>query len=629
MTGTCRATLPLRDELRGKSPYGAPQLDVPVAAEHQRELLPAARAEWSPTDRERGGRGRPRAQPLPRPGRRRRCAPTWPRYLPAPPGTRSPAQRVGGQRLQRGPAAAAAGLRRPGPHRARLRRRPTRCTRSSPRHRHRLDRRARAATTSPSTRGGRGRARSREHRPDVVFLCSPEQPDRHGARRSSTVARAVRRRRPTRRAWWSSTRRTPSSAAGTPRALALLAAARGWWSRRTMSKAFALAGRGWATWRPTRRWSTPSSSSACRTTSRPSPRPPPAPRWPTPTRCWRRSTQLKAERDRMVAGLRGAGLTRWPTPTPTSCCSAASPTRHAIWQALLDRGVLVRDVGAAGLAAGHRRHPGRDRRVPRRALSEVAEGDRTSGMTPHDRRTRGAHDQGDRARRARPRRHRDQVEIAPVSASSTTCSTRSASTAASTSPCRPTATWTSTPTTRSRTPPSRSARPSRQALGDKAGIRRFGDAPVPLDEVAGPGGGRPVRPAVRGARRAGEHGPDDRRRRHDADPARLGVASSLRPRSPARHVLYGRNPHHMVEAQFKAVARALRDAVALDPRAAGRAVHQGRPVRRARRRRSARLALLIARRLPPRRRLELLALRRRQHDRTGKVVLAVVLLLAA
>ena len=34
-------------------------------------------------------------------------------------------------------------------------------------------------------------------------------------------------------------------------------------------------------------------------------------------------------------------------------------------------------------------------------------------------------------------------------------------------------------------------------------------------------------------------------------------------------VLYGRNAHHIVEAQFKAVARALRDAVALDPRGGG------------------------------------------------------------
>ena len=34
-------------------------------------------------------------------------------------------------------------------------------------------------------------------------------------------------------------------------------------------------------------------------------------------------------------------------------------------------------------------------------------------------------------------------------------------------------------------------------------------------------------------------------------------------------MLAGRDPHHIVEAQFKAVARALRDAVALDPRVDG------------------------------------------------------------
>jgi imidazoleglycerol-phosphate dehydratase len=34
-------------------------------------------------------------------------------------------------------------------------------------------------------------------------------------------------------------------------------------------------------------------------------------------------------------------------------------------------------------------------------------------------------------------------------------------------------------------------------------------------------------------------------------------------------VLSGRNAHHIVEAQFKSVARALREAVALDPRSSG------------------------------------------------------------
>ena len=36
-------------------------------------------------------------------------------------------------------------------------------------------------------------------------------------------------------------------------------------------------------------------------------------------------------------------------------------------------------------------------------------------------------------------------------------------------------------------------------------------------------------------------------------------------------VLSGRDPHHLVEAQFKAFARAFRDAVAIDPRETGRA----------------------------------------------------------
>ncbi len=34
-------------------------------------------------------------------------------------------------------------------------------------------------------------------------------------------------------------------------------------------------------------------------------------------------------------------------------------------------------------------------------------------------------------------------------------------------------------------------------------------------------------------------------------------------------VISGRDPHHIVESQFKAVARALRDAVAIDPRETG------------------------------------------------------------
>ena len=52
--------------------------------------------------------------------------------------------------------------------------------------------------------------------------------------------------------------------------------------------------------------------------------------------------------------------------------------------------------------------------------------------------------------------------------------------------------------------------------------------------------------------------PDD----HRAE--RLGTADDVHVQ-----VLHGRDPHHITEAQFKAVARALREAIAPDPRVTG------------------------------------------------------------
>jgi imidazoleglycerol-phosphate dehydratase len=112
----------------------------------------------------------------------------------------------------------------------------------------------------------------------------------------------------------------------------------------------------------------------------------------------------------------------------------------------------------------------------------------------------------------------------------------------------------------------------RQALGDKVGIRRFGDAMVPLDEAL-------VQAAVDVAGRpycvhAGE--PDGQEYvligGHYTGSLTRHVLETLAFRAEiALHVrvLSGRDPHHIVEAQFKAVARALRDAVALDPREGG------------------------------------------------------------
>ena len=112
----------------------------------------------------------------------------------------------------------------------------------------------------------------------------------------------------------------------------------------------------------------------------------------------------------------------------------------------------------------------------------------------------------------------------------------------------------------------------REALGDKAGIRRFGDAAVPLDETL-------VQAVVDVSGRpycVHEGEPDGQayviiggsyvgsltRHVFETLAHTAGIALHVR-------VLSGRDPHHLVEAQFKAVARALRAAVEPDPRVTG------------------------------------------------------------
>jgi len=116
----------------------------------------------------------------------------------------------------------------------------------------------------------------------------------------------------------------------------------------------------------------------------------------------------------------------------------------------------------------------------------------------------------------------------------------------------------------------------REALGDKSGITRFGDSLVPLDEtlvqVAVDLAGRPYcvhtgepvgqEYALIGA---GEGVPFiGSLTRHVLETLAHSAAIALHVR-----VLAGRDPHHVVEAQFKALGRALRTAVALDPREGG------------------------------------------------------------
>ncbi|HAM21673.1 MAG TPA: imidazoleglycerol-phosphate dehydratase HisB [Actinobacteria bacterium] len=108
----------------------------------------------------------------------------------------------------------------------------------------------------------------------------------------------------------------------------------------------------------------------------------------------------------------------------------------------------------------------------------------------------------------------------------------------------------------------------REALGDKAGIRRFGDSLVPLDEAlvqsAVDLSGRPylVHEEPEIIELIGTY--DTTLTRHIWESIVASAQICLHVR-----VITGRNAHHIVEAQFKSVARALRDAVALDARVVG------------------------------------------------------------
>ncbi|MFD2841227.1 imidazoleglycerol-phosphate dehydratase HisB [Populibacterium corticicola] len=112
----------------------------------------------------------------------------------------------------------------------------------------------------------------------------------------------------------------------------------------------------------------------------------------------------------------------------------------------------------------------------------------------------------------------------------------------------------------------------RIALGNKAGIGRFGDALVPLDEALAQAvvdvSGRPYcvhegEPAGQEYHLIGGHFTGSLTRHVlESIAHHAGICIHMR-------VLAGRDPHHIVEAQFKALARALRFAVAPDPRVQG------------------------------------------------------------
>ncbi|MBY6678216.1 imidazoleglycerol-phosphate dehydratase HisB [Rhodococcus sp. BP-332] len=115
-----------------------------------------------------------------------------------------------------------------------------------------------------------------------------------------------------------------------------------------------------------------------------------------------------------------------------------------------------------------------------------------------------------------------------------------------------------------------------QALGDKKGIRRFGDAFIPMDETLAHASvdvsGRPycvhtgepehMLHAVIAGYPGAPYSTVINRHVFESIASNARIALHVR-------VLYGRDQHHVTEAEFKAVARALRAAVEPDPRVSG------------------------------------------------------------
>ncbi|GAA4480682.1 imidazoleglycerol-phosphate dehydratase HisB [Rhodococcus olei] len=115
-----------------------------------------------------------------------------------------------------------------------------------------------------------------------------------------------------------------------------------------------------------------------------------------------------------------------------------------------------------------------------------------------------------------------------------------------------------------------------QALGDKKGIRRFGDAFIPMDEslvhASVDVSGRPycvhtgepdhMLHTVIGGYPGVPYATVINRHVFESIASNARIALHVR-------VLYGRDQHHITEGEFKAVARALREAVEPDPRVTG------------------------------------------------------------
>ena len=108
----------------------------------------------------------------------------------------------------------------------------------------------------------------------------------------------------------------------------------------------------------------------------------------------------------------------------------------------------------------------------------------------------------------------------------------------------------------------------REALGEKRGVRRYGDVTLPMDEAL-------ILAAVDLSGRGGFYGdlhiPAQKVGTFDTELTEEFFIALSRNGGMTLHVrqLAGQNSHHIIEGAFKAVAQALRTAVAVDPDFAG------------------------------------------------------------
>ena len=462
------------------------------AAQHQRVARAAAgrvrATRWPPSCRRR------RLAPLPRPRRDRAARGASPSSTASAPSQVFAAN--GSNEVLQTLLLAYGGA---GPHGRRVRADLRAARPHRPHHRHRR-RRGRARRADFALDLDEVAACSPSTDPTIAFLCSPNNPTGHGraaGRPCASVldlrARPRRRRRGLRR----SSRRGRAlelvdddrAARRHPHVLEDVV------DGRAPASATSSARRGWSP--SSRRW-------CCRTTS-------------TRAEADRRARSRcdfvdEMERAGRVA-RRGAGPARRRAGraaastcgrrAPTSSCSGPpTATAHdGVAAAARPRRARARLLVVAPprrLPARHRRHARRERRVPRRARRGPAHDD-ARPRAPRERATtkETTIDVALDARRHRRRRRSstgipffDHMLDQLGSHGGFDLDGR-----------RPRATSRSTATTRSRTSASRSARRSREALGDKAGVRRFASGLVPARRGARRGRARPLGPPVPRLRR--------------------------------------------------------------------------------------------------------------------------------